>query len=102
LKKVFLRQGDICLEKIEKMPTGLVAKGTALEIRGEREGHVHQIEGVQVFAPPEQQEQERSVFFVAVAVKTVMVHGDHGDLPVPPGTYRVTQFQEYQNPRAVD
>lgn len=97
----YFRQGDICFKRVDKVPEGLERKGTVLEIRGEREGHIHRMNGVQVLVPPEQKEQ--LPMFIVVATSTaVMVHPEHQPLAIPEGEYEITQFQEYQNPQAVD
>jgi hypothetical protein len=97
---VFLRQGDICFEKINGIPKGWIEKGNILEIQGEREDHVHRIEGVQVLAQPEQVNPTPAI--IVVEREAQMTHPEHEPLRVPPGIYRVTQFREYQNPRPVD
>lgn len=94
------RQGDICFEKLDKFPEGVIEKDTMLEIRGEREGHVHRMTGVQILVPPEQEEQLPAL--VVVSSMAIMVHEEHRPLALPEGMYRVTQFQEYQNPKRVD
>lgn len=97
----FFRQGDICFEELDEIPEGLVYKGTEVKIRGEQEGHIHQLGGVQVLIPPEQEEQV-PVFVVVSASTAVMVHEEHEPLTLPKGVFRVTQFQEYENPQRVD
>lgn len=92
------RQGDVCFEKIDELPEGLVEKGTILEIHGE-EGHVHQMDGIQTFMSPEQEGQLPVIIVTGTAS---MVHEQHPTLTLLEGMYRVTQFQEHENPQIVD
>lgn len=96
----FYRQGDIAFEEIDEIPEGLIEKGSVLEIHGEKEGHVHKMEGVQILAPPQQRESIPAV--IVVEKETEMTHPEHESLKIPPGIYRVTRFKEHQNPRPVD
>lgn len=92
------RQGDVCFQKIDELPEGLVEKGTILEIHGE-EGHVHLMDGIQTFMPPGQEEQ---LPVIIVTGNALMVHEQHPPLALPKGIYNVTLFQEYENPQRVD
>jgi len=96
----FYRQGDIAFERLDKTPKGLKNKGNILEIRGEKEGHVHRISQVQVLVPPEQEEPLPAI--IVVKEKAEVTHPEHPILSLPQGKYRVTQFREYQSQRPVD
>ena len=99
----FYRQGDIAFEELlgkNEIPKGLVPQAIALEIHGEKEGHVHRMTGIQVLVPPKQKEILPAV--IVVEEETEMTHPEHEPLKIPPGVFKVTQFREYQNPRPVD
>jgi hypothetical protein len=95
------RQGDICFERLEEIPAGLVQKGTELRIEGEKTGHAHLMQGVQVLLPPRQKEMVPAVIVVPEEGAEI-IHPEHGKLSLEAGTFRVTRFREYQNPRPVD
>ena len=95
------RQGDICFERITKIPVGLVNKGTELKIEGEKTGHNHLMRGVQILLPPQQKEIV-PVVIVVPEEGAEMTHPEHGKLSLEAGTFRVTRFKEFQNPRYVD
>lgn len=100
-KKIFFRQGDIAFEKIDKIPAGLVQKGTELKIEGEKTGHNHLMQGVQVLLPPRQTEIVPAVIVVPEE-GAEMNHPEHEKLSLEAGTFRVTRFREFQNPKPVD
>lgn len=95
------RQGDICFERIDEIPAGLVNKGTALKIEGEKTGHNHLMQGVQVLLPPQQKEIVPAVIVVPEE-GAEMTHPEHEKLSLEAGTFRVTRFREHQNLRPVD
>ena len=99
------RQGDVCFQKLDKLPEGLVEKGTILEIHGE-EGHVHLMDGIQTFMPPRQEGQLPVIIgqlpVIIVTGTASMVHEQHPTLILPEGIFRTTQFQEHENPQRVD
>jgi len=95
---LILRQGDVALEKIPKLPEGVRKIRDTLEILGETTGHKHFLEA-EVFGREVAGETE---IFVKTETPKVMTHPEHPDLLVPPGIYRVIQAREHENPHPVD
>jgi len=96
---MLLRQGDIVLKKIEKIPGGAKRISNILKIKGETAGHEH-ILPASVFQVRNSQEGNR--IFVKVASLSSMNHPEHPKLLVPPGNYEVIQAREHNNPDPPD
>lgn len=83
-----VRQGDVFLIKIEKLPTKLQKKDNILAL-GEVTGHKHSVQGsVQVFKNPTTNVQY-------VEGEGVLTHDEHGKIAIPKGTYEVRIQREY-------
>jgi hypothetical protein len=95
------RQGDICFQRIDKIPEGWKKTGTILKIQGESATHAHLIEEVQVFNLLSQQAL-LPVLLKVPSKGAEMKHEEHSTLSLSKGIYQVTQFHEYQNPQPVD
>ena len=85
---VLLRQGDVLLRKIGRLPTGLVAKDRTLAV-GEITGHHHTLNAGKVFVDSGGQQ------FVQLAAPTVLAHQEHAPLAVPKGVYQVVLQREF-------
>lgn len=114
-KRGCIRQGDVLLEPISRMPKGrhvLVPrdKGVVVLAYGEVTGHAHGLvaEGVQLFECPDawQNDMPDDRRVLTVDRPTYFQHGDlgegvifqaadHGVHLVPPGKYRVRPQGEY-------
>jgi hypothetical protein len=85
-----IRQGDVFLKSINKLPENAQPKDNILA-RGEATGHKHQIVNGKVFSANNQQ-------YVMAEQKTKLVHEEHNELDIPEGVYEVRIQREY-NPR---
>lgn len=86
-KAKILRQGDVVLIPLRKIPGDLKGVGYGIHIHGES-GNVHRLEDVFVFQSGEVQGQ-----VVVVQQDTVMTHEEHVPLVVPAGVYEVRQMR---------
>ncbi len=98
------RQGDVLFVKISAVPEGFKKTGTVLEIRGEKEGHVHRVERVVLYSNTAIAERPNSVLEQAIAVVELaeartVTHPDHPDLKIPTGIYEVRQARRYAGSR---
>lgn len=98
------RQGDVAFFRISEVPEGFKKTGTVLEIRGEREGHLHRAEGVVLYSNTAIAERPDSVLEQAIAVVELVeartvTHPDHPGLEILPGIYEVRQAREYAGNR---
>ena len=116
-----VRQGDIAFFRIDEVPAGYEKTDqTALEVRGERGGHIHRLAGVEVYQSPggtavaERPNADidaESMIPVAVikAFEEKTVTHDvlqdnerpHDPQQLPPGTWEVRQARQRRN-RQVD
>ena len=79
-----IRQGDVLLVKIDKLPTNLVKKDNIIAY-GEVTGHKHQFLNNQVSVFKNKDEQQ----YVDVQQEAVLQHEEHAHLKVPKGIYQV-------------
>jgi len=116
-----VRQGDVAFFRINEVPEGYEKTDqTTLEVRGERGGHLHKVEGVEVYQQsgeatvaerPATDTDEETMIPVAIIKafeeKTVThdVLGDnerpHDDQALPPGIWEVRQARQ-RSSRPVD
>lgn len=104
------RQGDVLIERIDSFSkTSLNETKDRLLVRGEGKYHGHFILGeVEIFANEEFSTSDTVSHFIEVKKEATLKHlhlltneatGEHGDLNIAPGTYRVIRQREY-NPYA--
>ena len=79
-----IRQGDVLLVKIDKLPTNLVKKDRIIAY-GEVTGHKHQFLSNQVSVFKNKDEQQ----YVDVQQKAILQHEEHAHLEIPKGVYQV-------------
>jgi hypothetical protein len=82
-----LRQGDVFLRKIDKIPENAKEKDNILA-QGETTGHKHKIINGKVFSANNQQ-------YVLAEQKTELAHEEHGEIEIPEGSYEVKIQREY-------
>lgn len=90
-----IRQGDVFLERIDKLPDGeqkiVSPEGSRLIlVRGEATGHHHSVAAHNAIVMLIGTEM-----FLRCLKKTTLRHQEHGPIPVLPGNYRVTRQREY-------
>lgn len=85
-----IRQGEVLLVRVEKLPEGLQEKDTILA-HGEMTGHKHQLVGkhVQVFT-----DKTGTQFVENRDGTTQLVHEEHHILKIPVGAFRVQIARE--------
>lgn len=93
MNKVQIQQGDVCLERIDKIPEGAIqikAKPLAL---GEVTGHSHRIE------TPNLAEffEISGTLFVRTKNAVRLVHEEHRPVVLDPGIWRVGIVREYDH-----
>lgn len=91
------RQGDVLVQEIPAIPTGLqpVPKDTGRVILayGEVTGHAHAVIGDVEFLAADIAEIEDR--FLRVETEARIVHEEHSTIVLPPGNYRVVRQREY-------
>lgn len=104
------RQGDVLIEEFEGFNNSNLAKSEdRLLVQGEGRFHGHFIIGeVDIFPNPDFSEQNTVSHYLSVKEESTLRHlhtetknftGEHGDLVLKPGRYKVIRQREY-NPYA--
>jgi len=91
-----IRQGDVFLERIEKLPEGeqktVGVEGSRLIlVRGEATGHHHSVAARNAILMLIGTEM-----FLRVIRQTKLKHQEHGPITLPPGDYAVKRQREYE------
>ena len=100
-----VRQGDILIERIAKIPSNITPrvtpeneKGRAILAYGEVTGHAHEIESPELATLSEIQDAMRALvpdYALKLSADTAVVHQEHGRIELPKGLYRVRRQREY-------
>jgi len=79
-----IRQGDVLLIEIDKLPANLIEKDKTLAY-GEVTGHSHRFENSAVCVFKDAKEQQ----YVQVEEESTLIHEEHAYAQVPKGIYEV-------------
>lgn len=103
------RQGDVLIERVAAVADNFVLTNDNLLVRGEGKFHGHFIEGrVAIYANPNFGPEDTTSHCLVVDKDGVLKHlhtetknptGEHQQIALKPGTYRVIRQREY-NPYA--
>lgn len=103
-----VRQGDVCLIRIEKLPAGCIEAppdGDRVVLAyGERTGHSHAVYGVTAEQPNVRLWSAGAERFLQVLTHCEVLHEEHGAAPLEPGIYQLPgqyEFSEEHAPRQV-
>ena len=103
-----VRQGDVCLIRIETLPVGcsevLPDHGRIILAFGERTGHSHAVYGVTAEQPNVRLWSAGAERFLQVLTHCEVLHEEHGAAPLEPGIYQLPgqyEFSEEHAPRQV-
>ena len=104
-KKLLLRQGDVMVERVDAIPTGVTpvkrTKRGVVLAEGEVTGHAHRIPSR--YAKLYRTEEDQR--FMRVTAPVALNHEEHTTVKIPPGNYRVHIHAEYvpgELPRQVE
>ena len=87
---LMVRQGDILLRKIKKLPKRATRLNTNVLLEGEATGHAHRIENGQIY-----QGGFDDTLFVEAIEGTSLVHDEHDPIKLEPGFYQFIRQREY-------
>ena len=83
-----LRQGDLLIKKIEKLPNGFKKIDGNILAEGEATGHKHQLQGtVQLYS--------NGTETIFETEGTELTHPEHKTITIPKGIFRVVRQREY-------
>jgi hypothetical protein len=93
------RQGDVFLQKVDKLPGNAKPKKDNIILRGEATGHAHRVENGQLYEailedPKNILRQEQRMFVIAKK-GTRIVHEEHGPIEIEIGIYIIVRQREY-------
>jgi len=94
------RQGDVFLEKIDDLPTGLEEVkpdvGRVILAYGEATGHAHTIPSTHArHFRAKGSTAETLTSYLSVTKATKLSHEEHGPIPLKIGNYEITTQREY-------
>lgn len=84
------RQGDLLIERVSELPSGLTQQHGQVIAAGEKTGHVHRLTSGQVY-----RSASPTVCFFTLGEDAFLEHDEHPTLGIPAGTYKVLQQREY-------
>lgn len=86
-----LRQGDVLMIKVDKLPKGAkkVKEGKIIAAYGEKTGHSHTIDSMNC-----SEFLSGDTRFVQVNEKTEMIHPEHGPIPLDQGVWEIRRQRE--------
>ena len=103
-----VRQGDVCLIRIEKLPAGCIEAppdGDRVVLAyGERTGHSHAVYGVTAEQPNVRLWSAGAERFLQVLTRSDLQHEEHSTVVLEPGIYQLPgqyEFSEEHAPRQV-
>ncbi|MDE2106337.1 MAG: hypothetical protein KGL39_54460 [Patescibacteria group bacterium] len=112
MKNAHYRQGDVLIERIDKIPKTATKQKKAVQIilaHGEVTGHHHVLnlkdpadwwkEG-EIAPTLEKPSVMAGEIFVSLKAAAEVTHDEHSVVALPPGIYRVTRQREY-SPEAI-
>lgn len=105
-----IRQGDILLVPVDKIPQGAkrepLSKEGIVVAEGEATGHHHRIKRTTVSRRKDRSPEVRAFtkgktryIHVPAGVKAELSHEEHETLAIPPGDHKVVTQREYVAPR---
>lgn len=96
-KKIHYRQGDLLIERIPDQIRDTKKQKRLRRIvlaEGEATGHHHVLE-VGEYSDPADWWKDGEAQMVNLSSPAVIRHEEHGRIPLPAGTYRITRQREY-------
>ena len=88
MNKIYARQGDVLLSKIDELPNGLTKSKTNIVVYGESSGHSHRLVGGDIFT------KGTDMYLVLKRVGE-LIHEEHGTIKLGRGIYAVKRQREY-------
>lgn len=83
------RQGDLLLQKIDKIPKGTNIVQDNIVLRGEFTGHAHRVQNGKL------RKDKNGFMFIDAGKLTMLVHEEHNPIKLPQGKYVVVRQREY-------
>lgn len=101
----YYRHGDLLIQSIEEIPSGLQEKKDLVLLEGETTGHMHTLNKGIVYLPVEAPSLNNDFLagFIELKEDATLTHQEHEAIVLAPGKYKFYQQREYdeQEDRAV-
>ncbi len=88
---VYAIQGDLLIQKIDRLPEGLKKRGDNTILEGETTGHRHALVGGEVY------EGDSQLYLQVIQPIGEIIHEEHDRIELPAGTYSIVRQREYKN-----
>ena len=87
---MMVRQGDLVITKVNKIPRGVVKQDHRVLAEGEATGHVHELDLGDLY------EKNGTLYFrIAEGQTATLEHAEHEPVSFAEGEYMVTRQKEY-------
>ena len=90
---MIVRQGDLLLRKVEKLPKQARTVKSDVILEGEATGHAHRILDGEIYRFWSQSSGDQ--LFVKADKGAMLVHEEHASIELVPGIYEVIRQREY-------
>ena len=85
-----IRQGDLLIVKIKKMPEEAVKQNHRILAEGEATGHMHELDSGTLY------ESNGTLYFSVSDKPATLNHPEHNAVVLKPGEYKVIRQREYE------
>ena len=100
-----IRHGDLLIEQVDSIPSGLEKKKDTILLEGEASNHFHRLHGGIVFAEKPTIQNDYSLGFFELDEATELTHEEHGTIELQKGKYHFycqREYDELQERRVID
>ncbi len=88
---MMVRQGDLLIVKVNKLPLECKKQNHRILAEGEATGHLHELDSGELY------EKDGILYFrVEKEQKITLKHPEHGPITFEPGVYKVIRQREYE------
>lgn len=95
MKKDQYRQGDVFLEKIDKIPSEAKRRKSDVLVEGEATGHAHRLKNGLIYEIKPHLSSDPGQMFVEAKQNAVLFHEEHGQIEIEVGFYILVRQREY-------
>lgn len=94
-KKVQIQQGDVTIERVNKLPSSAVRLNHLILAEGETTGHMHKINGGSVCEDAVLFEEKGDMYLQVIGNSVTLVHEEHNAQIIDKGVYKIGRVNEY-------
>ncbi len=90
-----IRQGDLLIIKVDKIPDNLPKKTDKILLEGEASGHRHQLSSGTIYAENSTRDNNYLLGYFLLEEASALTHPEHKTIELEPGIYKFHQQREY-------